>query len=99
MDLCQKKKILLLILAACIFFTLVFTEALSANNHDHDCIGSECPVCPIIEAGHNFIKTLQFIGSLSIAAFLTFFAHISKRYTGLNVYALSPVTLKVRFNS
>jgi len=99
MELCQKKKILLLILAACIFFTIVFTETLSAADHNHDCIGSDCPICLVIEAGHNFLKTLKFTCLLFFAAFLTFSAHILTRNTRLNAFSLSPVTLKVRFNS
>ena len=82
-----------------IFFAVVFTETLSAGNDDHDCIGSNCAICLVIEAGHNFLKTLKSIGFLFSAALLMFIAHILKRYTELCNYPLSPVILKVRFNS
>jgi hypothetical protein len=99
MELCLKRKIPLLVLAACIFFAAAFTEILSADTHDHDCIGPDCSICLIIKAGQNFLKTLKFTGFLLFAAFLTLLAHVFKRYIGLNAYPLSPVTLKVRFNS
>jgi len=99
MELRCKRKMLFLVLSVCIVFSVVFTETLSADNHDHDCTGSECPICLIIEAGHNFLKTLKFIGFLFFAALLTFLARIPARNTWINAYNFSPVTLKVRFNS
>ena len=90
---------LFLALAMCIAFSVVFAENLAAGNSDHDCRGVDCPVCLVIKAEQNFLKTLKFTGFLLFAAFLTLFAPIFKRYTGLNPDPLSPVTLKVRFNS
>jgi hypothetical protein len=94
-----KRKIPFLVLAACIFIAVVFTETLSADNHDHDCIGSNCPICLIIESGHNFLKTLKSISFLLSAAFLLFFTRVFKRYIKPNAYPHSPIALKVRFNS
>ena len=99
MELRCKKRMLLFALAVCIFFAVVFTETLSANALDHDCIGLDCPICLLIKAGHNFLKILKSISFLLFAAFLLFFARVFKRYIGLNAYPLSPVTLKIRFNS
>jgi len=99
MELCLKKKIPLLLFAACIFFTVVLTETISATEHDHACIGLNCPICLIIEIGHNLLKTLKFTGFMLFAVLLMFFAHILKRYVWFYVYHFSPVTLKVRFIS
>ena len=100
MEMGLKRKIPLLVLAACVLFAVVFTEVLSADAHGHDCIGSDCAICLIHEAGRNFLKILKSISFLFFAAFLAFFAHILlKRYAGFNAYPLSPVKLKVRFNS
>jgi len=94
-----KRKILFLALAICIAFSVVFTTNFVAVDIDHDCTGESCPYCLLIEAGQNFLKTLKVIGFLLFTAFLTLFAHIFKRYTGLSAFPLSPVILKVRFNS
>jgi hypothetical protein len=99
MELRLKRKIPLLFLAACIFTAVVFTETLSADSREHTCTGADCPSCILIEAGHNFLKTLKSTAFLLFAVFLLSFARIFKKYTGFNAYPLSPVTLKVRFNS
>jgi len=99
MELSLKKKIPLIVLAVCIFFAVVFTETISAD-HDHDCIGTDCPVCLLIEAGNNFLKTLKITGLLLFTAFLTYFTRVFiNKYVWFNTCHLSPVTLKVRFNS
>jgi len=93
------KRTLLLALAVCVAFSVVFAENLAAVDIDHDCIGPNCPVCLAVKAGQNLLKTLKFAGSLLFAVFLTFFAQISKRHIGLNASPLSPIALKVRFNA
>jgi len=90
-------KILRLILAVCIFLAVAFTGTLSAGNHDHNCIGSECPVCLVIEAGRYFFNTLMLIVFLSYTALLSFNAFLF--ILTPHVCAFSPVTLKVRLNS
>ena len=89
---------LFLALAACMAFSVVFTGNLAAGDLDHDCIGENCPICLAIKAGQNFLKTLKFAGFLLFTVFLTLFAHISKKHI-VNACPLSPITLKVRFNS
>jgi len=86
-----------IILAAVIFLAVVFTGTLSAANHDHDCIGSECPVCLIIEAGSNFHNALKLTGVLFFTAAIT--AAVCIFFLIPQVRAFSPVALKVRFNS
>jgi len=99
MELRLKKKIPLLILAVCIFFAVIFAESISAD-HDHDCIGTDCPICLLIEAGNNFLKVLKLSGLLLLAAFLVYFTHVFyNKYVWLNACHLSPILLKVRFNS
>ena len=99
MELGLKRKIPLFALATCIFLEVVFAGILSVDTHDHDCIGLDCSTCLVIKAGQNFLKTLKFTGFLLFAALLTLFAHIFKNDIGRNAHILSPVTLKVRFNS
>jgi hypothetical protein len=95
-----KWKLPLLILAACIAFSVVFAETLTAGVHEHDCIGEGCPVCLCIEAAECFLKTIKVAGTgLFLAACSVFSVQLCKKFAGSAVYSLSLVLLKVRFNS
>jgi len=102
MELCLKRKILLLTLAICIAFTVVFAEILIATDHDHnhDLIGEDCPICRQIEAANNLLIALK-LASLFVffTVFLTFHDKILPQYTQYFSCAISSVSLKVRFNS
>jgi hypothetical protein len=98
MELGFKNKIIL-VLSACIAFTVVFAEPLIADGHDHNCIGEGCPVCLQIEAAKCFLKTLKLAG---IGLFFAPHSLLSVQAAQKNNYiahSLSPVLLKVRFNS
>jgi hypothetical protein len=100
MEFTPKRKILLLSLAACIAFSVVFTVDLTAASHDHICSGDDCPVCLYIEMAHIFLKTIRLaVIGLFLALCLAFSVQNHKKYAGYAAYLLSPVTLKVRFNS
>jgi len=88
-----------LMLAVIIFLAVVLIGTLSVVNHDHDhdCIGSECPVCLIVGAGHHFFKTLIVVVYLAFIVCLSYVVYIYSLTP--TMYVLSPVTLKVRFNS
>jgi len=99
MELCLNRKTMLLVPAACIAFSVVFTETLTAAEHDHDCTGEGCPVCLQIEAAKCFLKNLrQAVLGLFFSLCLVFSAQIHKKYAYF-IPLLSPVALKVRFNS
>jgi hypothetical protein len=96
----SKKKILLLALAICIAFSVVFAGNLAATEIDHDCTGENCPVCLHIETAKGFLKTLKTAGSFSsITGHLTLTAKIPEDNAECNIYPHSPIALKVRFNS
>jgi len=96
----SKMKIPLLILTACVAFSVVFAEILIADAHDHDCIGEGCPVCMRIEAAECFLKTLKLAGTgLLLAVCLAFTVQFHKKPAEFAACPLSPVSLKVRFNS
>jgi hypothetical protein len=98
MELYSKRKILLLIPAVCIAFSVVFVETMTAA--EHDCTGEGCPVCLQIEAAQYFLKTLKLAGiGLFLAVCLVFSVQIHKKYAFSTPYSLSPVLLKDRFNS
>jgi len=100
MELCPKRKILFLALAACIAFSVVFAENLAAGEIDHDCIGENCPVCLHIETAKDFLKALKTAGSFTfLTSHLVFTAKIPENYAECTTYSHSPIALKVRFIS
>jgi len=100
MELNLKRKILLLILAACIAFSVLFTVTQTAAILDHKCTNHNCPHCRQIEAAKYFIKIIKLaVIGWFFTVLLTFPSQIHKKYEATAVYISSPVTLKVRFNS
>ena len=97
MKLRLKRKIILLALAFCFVFSSVFAETLAGGGHDHDCIGPFCPICLKIETE----KCLKLISAiLFFAGCLVFSSKIFvKKRSWFSDYPISPVMLKVRFNS
>lgn len=99
MELRLNRKTLLLIPAVCIAFSFVFAEDLTCAEYTHDCTGEGCPVCLQIEAAKCFLK------DLSLAVIGLFFSIclvlsvLINRKTAYFIPFLSPVALKVRFNS
>jgi len=99
MEQSQKRKILLLVPAICIGFTIFYTETLICSCHDHDCIGEGCPVCMQIEAAGKFLNTMKLAGIFFfLAACLVFFAYSLKKHVVFQPCLLSLLGLKVRFN-
>jgi hypothetical protein len=100
MKLCQKRKMLLLVPVVCMGFSVFFSETTIYSNHDHDCIGEGCPVCLQIENAVNFLNTMKLAGiCFLLLAYFVFFAYFPKNSAGVNIYFLSLIGLKVRFNS
>jgi len=96
MKLLSNRKIILLALALCLVISVVFAETLITGSHDHDCTGMNCPICLQIEMAKSLklaIITLSFISCLLSSVL------IPKICAGLYDYSLSPIMLKVRFNT
>jgi len=96
MKLLSKRKIILLVLALCLVISIIFAETLTTDSHDHDCTGMNCLICLRIELA----KSLK-LASITLL-FITcpvFSALIPGICTGLYNYPISPVMLKVRFNT
>jgi len=103
MKLKPERNILLLAIMVSIAVSVILTGALTVDCLDHNrqsCTVPDCPICQRIEMAEIFIKALKLA---SIALFFTgcfmLFAHIVSIHTTHNVCLLSPVALKVRFNS
>jgi len=97
------KKVLLLALAACVVFSIFLTVIVTAQSLNHACCKTEesgCLPCLQIEAANNFFRTLKLL-----IFFALFAAHqmsrtqAPRKYPESNSFFLSPVALKVRFNS
>jgi hypothetical protein len=96
----MKRKTLFLLLAICIAFSVVFTINQTAAILDHTHTDHDCPQCRQIEAAKYFIKTIKLaIIGVFFTASLVFSSQTHKKYALSAAYILSPVTLKVRFNS
>jgi hypothetical protein len=90
----------LLALAVCMLFSVVFAEAAIANDFDHDCTGEGCPFCLAIETAHNFLKSLRLGGAVAfLAVGPAFSIQTPPKCTDFSLSFNSPVVLKVRFNS
>ena len=102
MKICLKRKIILLTLTFCIAFPAVLTEAITSINLGHDCcpVEKECSPCLQIEASLCFLKTLKMTGLFFLfAGCLMFLFQVLVKNKGLVCYPLSPILLKVRFNT
>ena len=101
MEPCITRKILFLFLAICFVFSVILAETIVPGCHDlshnHEGTGENCPICLVIQKANNILKQasalLFFVGCLALLE------RIPKSNTGLTAYPLSPVALKVRFNS
>lgn len=94
------KKVILLTLAFCIAFSLVFAEIHAVRCLNHNCILANCPICLQIEIANNFLKVLKMAGMILLfSGCMLFFTGILQTHPGPAAYSLSPVALKVRFNS
>jgi cbb3-type cytochrome oxidase subunit 3 len=92
----SNRKIILLALALCLVISVVFAETLITGSHDHDCTGTNCLICLRIEMAKN-LRLASII--LFFIACPVFSALVPKIRTGLNDCPISPVLLKVRFNT
>jgi len=98
-----KTRIFLLILAICIIFPIFFTETLVVNEIEHECCTEEetqdCLPCLYFWAAINLLRNLkQEVLSSSPVLFLSL-VQIPENYFNFNSYYLSPLELKVRFNT
>ena len=95
-----KTKILILVLAACVAFPVVFTETVTVGSLDHDCTDIECSPCLQIEAAEHFQKTFKQTGRFLLNAVnFVFLTQTFIKNTGFISCLFSPIALKVRFNS
>jgi len=103
MKLRQEKNILLLAMTISIAVSVILTGAITADCLDHDCQTCaipDCPVCQRIEMAEILIKALKLASiALFFTSYFILFAQIVNAHKVYNAYLLSPVALKVRFNS
>jgi hypothetical protein len=107
------RKILLLVMAICIVFSVILTGILTAGYLDHDCTEGkihpislpantepDCPICKRIEIAKIFLKALKLASIVLFFAICSvFIIQTSNAHTAHDAYIFSPVALKVRFNT
>jgi len=102
MKLCGLKKILLFIVAACIFSVIIFSGTVVAveQNHNHTEKNERCIPCLKIEAVNIFLKTFNIIALLSFFVIpVVFWSQIFQKYTKFDISSFSLISLKVRHNT
>ena len=91
---------MLFLLLMSVVFLAIFAEPLSSDGHEHSCTEQHCPVCLKIEIARGFLKLLILAGIVLLSSgCLTYCVGISKSRGEYKNFTLSPVALKVRFNS
>jgi len=108
MEMRSKIKIMLLALAICVVFLIVFNDFHITSDTGHEChedhsrhesADIKCHVCLKIELARFFFKTLKLISfGFFPAALLLYFACKKSEYSDFIFYILSPVKFKVRMN-
>ena len=99
-----KRKNLLLTVGICLVFSIiisiVFAEILNARDLDHDCTAEVCHICLKIEVVKNFLKNLKAaILIFFYSVYLLVFIQNLYKYSLCDAHPISPIALKVRFNS
>jgi len=83
--------------------SVILAGTLTADSLDHDCQNCtvpDCLICQRIEMAELFIKALKLASiSLFFTGCFVLFVQFTNAYTTHAYYLLSPVALKVRFNS
>ncbi len=70
----RKKRILALLIAAAVFFVMIFSALYIAAESNHNCIGENCPICCQINACRNTLKNLSSaVFTAAFAAAFTYF--------------------------
>ena len=97
-------RILFLILAVFIVFSIVFAEILIAPKLNHECIGEEngCPICAQIRSVLNFLIALKTAEAVVLFALCLSFIipkAVQQYIIEYSTYSFSLISLKVRYNS
>ena len=102
MEIKPKTKLLFLALLFCIISVIVFGEIVISFHTGHECvhIEAQCFDCLKITVLRNFLKIIK-IASIGfyLAILLLFFNNYKIKYFKSNIFQLSPIVLKVRFNT
>ena len=98
----------LLVLSFCIIFPVFFTETLVIVEIEHSCCSvvdeveetQNCIPCERIAATLNLLRNLrETVNFSSSSMFILSLSNLPEKYSDLNLYCLTPVELKVRFNT
>jgi len=92
-----KTSVLFLVLLICVFSVMVFGETIVSYHADHECTKKDanCSVCIKINVLKNFLI------AVCVGFCIVVLSSCRKKlwFLTFNKYQLSPVALKVRFNS
>ncbi len=69
----KKKRIISLVIAAAVFFAMLYSALYIAAEANHDCVGENCPICYQINICKNTLKNLSL--AVCAVAFAAAFTH------------------------
>ena len=69
----RKRKLLIIALVVFFIATFLFVSLFSQIKHDHDCTGSDCPICAVLHFAQDFLSSIKRTESL-IILFMLFVA-------------------------
>jgi hypothetical protein len=95
-----RKRLLLIVLTACLALAALSAEIFVFTHLDHDCIGENCSVCLQIETAQSLLKGLGFVIIAASLAGLSSGANlIVKKVAYCSAYLTSPIILNVKSNT
>jgi hypothetical protein len=95
----SRKRLLLIVITACVALAAVFAQAFVFTHLEHDCVGEDCPVCLQIETALSLLKGLGLLGAIAFAGVASVCSKIiGGKANSLYIGLMTPVTLKVKLS-
>ncbi|MDR1933550.1 MAG: hypothetical protein LBQ57_12105 [Spirochaetales bacterium] len=96
----SRKRLFLVILAACFAFAAISAEVFILTHIEHPCCGEECPVCLQIEIAQDALKGLGLAGAAVFGLVFTLnINRITEKLRPCFICLPTPVALNVKSNT
>ncbi|MBP9996836.1 MAG: AraC family transcriptional regulator [Lachnospiraceae bacterium] len=96
----KSKRITAWIALIAVVCVMLFSVFFISQHADHECTGTECPICAVMEQCGNNIKN---IGTIIVAIVVAFFLCVSSQKSVQFVFAVCPdyslISQKIRMNN
>lgn len=94
-----KNRLIAIVVLAAILAVMLFSSCYIIKEADHDCSGTSCPVCAVIQQCENNLGQIG-MGQIAIIAVAAAFCFLYQAIASIHavVSAETPITRKVRLN-